>query len=186
MQANDVQKTWFQHNPMVIMSYLSLHRKQEPLYGTKIAEELGLSTGSVSMILRQLASIGVVQANPIGRTVSYSVTAGHPTLTALRVFENQLILEPLVSELKKVSRQIILFGSCATGEDLVDSDIDLFVLADEPGSIREIMKQYEYERELNQVIVDPMELAIMETQDKVFLAEIRRGIILWEAENEER
>lgn len=182
----DVQKTWFQHNPLVIMSYLSLHRKQEPLYGAKIAEALGLSTGSVSMILRQLVSIGVVQPIPVGRTVSYSVVAGHPALAALRVFENQLILEPLVSELKEVARQIILFGSCATGEDLIDSDIDLFVLAEEPDLIREKMKQYECERELNPVVVDPMELAMMEMQDKVFLSEIRRGIILWEAENEQR
>ena len=184
MQEIDVQKTWFQHNPLVIMSYLSLHRKQEPLYGAKIAEVLGLSTGSVSMILRQLVSIGVVQPNPVGRTVSYSVVAGHPALAALRVFENQLILEPLVSELKEVARQIILFGSCATGEDLIDSDIDLFVLTDEPDTIREKMKRYKCERVLNPVIVDPMELAIMETNDKVFLNEIRKGTVLWERRTE--
>jgi len=111
--------------------------------------------------------------------LNFSVVDGHPTLAALRVFENQLILEPLVSELKEVARQIILFGSCATGEDLIDSDIDLFVLADEPDLIRVKIKQNECERELNPVIVDPMEFAIMETQDTVFLSEIRRGIVLW-------
>lgn len=182
----DIHKRWFQHNPMVIMSYLSLYRKQEPLYGSKIAGAVGLSVGSVSEILRQIAAIGVVQINPVGRTMSCSVEDGHPLLKALRIFENQLILEPLISDIKHYSRKIILFGSCATGDDLIDSDIDLFILADEPDSIREKISEFSCEREINLVVVDPMELTTMETDDKVFLTEIRKGIVLWEADREDR
>ena len=183
---NNLQKKWFQHNPMAIMSYLSLYRKKEPLYGSKIASAVGLSVGSVSEILRQLAEIGVVQINPVGRTMSCSVEDGHPLLKSLRVFENQLMLEPLVSNIKHDVRQIILFGSCAAGEDLIDSDIDLFILSDETDAIREKVSDFLGEREINLVVVNSMELTVMETDDKVFLSEIRKGITLWEADREDR
>ena len=90
-----------------------------------------------------------------GKTLGYRAVAGHPLLKAFRVFENQLMLQTLVQSLGSECRQIILFGSCATGEDLIDNDIDLFVLTDEPDTIREKMKRYECERELNPVVVDP-------------------------------
>ena len=182
---NNMQKKWFQHNPMAIMSYLSLYRKKEPLYGSKIANAVGLSVGSVSEILRQLAAIGVVQINPVGRTMSCSVEDGHPLLKALRVFESQLTLEPLISDIKHNSRKIILFGSCAAGDDLIDSDIDLFILADDPYAIRKKVNDFSGEREINLVVVAPMELTLMETDDKVFLSEIRKGITLWEADRED-
>jgi len=44
--------------------------------------------------------------------------------------------------------------------------------------IREKIADFVCERELNPVIVDPIELTIMETEEKVFLAEICRGIVL--------
>lgn len=186
MSIKNIQKTWYQHNPLAIMSYLSLYGGRDGLYGAKLAENLGLSQGSISMILRKLAASGIVHANPIGRTVSYSVSSDHPLLKALRIFENQLILEPLIATLKEKARQIILFGSCARGEDTIDSDIDLFILADEPDLIREKTRSYDSERKLNLVIVDPMEMTLMEETDKVFLAEIRRGIVVWESVNEDR
>ena len=90
-----------------------------------------------------------------GEDAGFGAVAGHPLLKAFRVFENQLMLQTLVQSIRSECRQIILFGSCATGEDMIDSDIDLFVLTDEPDTIREKMKQYECERELNPVVVDP-------------------------------
>jgi predicted nucleotidyltransferase len=177
---------WFQRNPLLVMSYLSLHKGEESIHGRKLAAELDLSQGSVSTILRQLESIGVVTARPVGRTIAYRAVERHPLLRALRVFENQLILQPFVSAVKEDCRQIILFGSCATGDDDINSDIDLFILADDPEAVRTKFANVDLNREVSPVIVSPMEMALMETNDKVFLNEIRKGQVLWEATDEER
>ena len=92
------------------------------------------------------------------------------------------MLQTLVQSIRSECRQIILFGSCARGEDRFDSDIDLFVLGDEPDTIREMIAAARLERQLNLVLVNPMELTIMETTDRAFLMEIRKGIVLWEEE----
>jgi predicted nucleotidyltransferase len=36
-------------------------------------------------------------------------------------------INTLIQRLKETSSRIILFGSCATGEDTADSDIDIFI-----------------------------------------------------------
>ena len=177
---------WFQRNPLLVMSYLSLRKGEESIHGRKLADELDLSQGSVSTILRQLQSIGVVTAKSVGRTIAYRAVERHPLLKALRVFENHLILQPFVSAIKESCRQIILFGSCATGDDNINSDIDLFILADDPEAVRGKFTKKDLDREVNPVIVSPMEIALMETNDKVFLNEIRKGTVLWDATNEDR
>ena len=177
---------WYQRNPLIVMSYLSLHKYEEAIHGRKLAVELNLSHGSISAILRQFLALGIVTANTAGRTIMYRATAGHPLLKSFRVFENQLILQPLVLAVKEDCRQIILFGSCATGDDDINSDIDLFILADDPEAVRAKFTKIDLDRELRPVIVSPMEMALMETSDKVFLKEIRKGTVLWEATDEER
>lgn len=177
-----MQDLWFQRNTLMVMSYLSLHQGGEPVHGRKLAEELKLSQSSVSTILRKMETNGVVTARQAGKTLGFRAAAGHPLLKAFRVFENQLMLQTLVHSIRNECRQIILFGSCAKGEDFFDSDIDLFVLGDEPDTIREMIAAARLERELNLVLVNPMELTMMETSDRAFLMEIRKGIVLWEQE----
>ena len=103
-------------------------------------------------------------------------------MKAFRLFENLLELTCLVNELKQYAREIILFGSCAKGEDDNNSDIDLFVVADNDNHqvIREAISGYEISRQINPVLVDTLELMDMEENDKVFLDEIYNGIRLWE------
>ena len=69
---------------------------------------------------------------------------------------------------------------------IINSDIDLFILADDPEAVRAKFTKIDLDRELRPVIVSPMEMALMETSDKVFLNEIRKGTVLWEATDEDR
>ena len=104
---------------------------------------------------------------------------------SFRQFENQLVLQPLIQAIKEFCRQIILFGSCATGDDGINSDIDLFVLTDDPAVVRDMIGAFPFDRELRPIIVDPLELTMMESNDKEFLAEIRKGVVMWEAGHED-
>ena len=176
---------WFQRNPLLVISYLSLRRNGESIHGRKLAQELQLSQGSVSMILRQLHKLGMVSAVQAGKTITYSANRSFPMFRSFRQFENQLVLQPLIQAIKESCRQIILFGSCATGDDGINSDIDLFVLTDDPATVRDRIGAIPFDRELRPVIVDPLELTMMESNDKEFLAEIRKGVVMWEAGHED-
>ncbi len=181
-----MQDVWFQRNPLLVISYLSLRRNGELIHGRKLAQELQLSQGSVSVILKQLHKLGMVSAVQAGKTISYSANKAFPMYRAFRQFENQLVLQPLIQAIKESSRQIVLFGSCATGDDSIHSDIDLFVLTDDPATVRDRIGPISFDRELRPVIVDPLELTMMEGNDKEFLAEIRKGVVMWEAGHEDR
>ena len=176
---------WFQRNPLLVISYLSLRRNGELIHGRKLAQELQISQSSVSLILRQLHKMGMVSALQAGKTISYSANKTFPLFRAFRQFENQLVLQPLIQAIKESCRLVILFGSCATGDDGIHSDIDLFILTDDPATVRDMIGALPFDRELRPVIVDPLELTMMESNDKEFLAEIRKGIVMWEAGHEE-
>ena len=176
---------WFQRNPLLVISYLSLRRNGELIHGRKLAQELQISQSSVSLILKQLHKLGMVSALQAGKTISYSANRSFSMFRSFRQFENQLVLQLLIQAIKESCRQIILFGSCATGDDGINSDIDLFVLTDDPETVRDRIATIPLERELRLVIVDPLELTMMESNDKEFLAEIRKGVVMWETGHED-
>lgn len=170
----------YKRNPMLVLSYLS--KSDAPTYGRKISKDVGINQGSVSVILRDFEDTGLVKSKNVGKTILYYANKHDPIMKAFRLFENLLELTCLVNELKQHSREIILFGSCAKGEDDNNSDIDLFVVADNDNHqvIREAIAGYEISRQINPVLVDTLELMDMEENDKVFLDEIYNGIRLWE------
>ena len=108
----------------------------------------------------------------------------HPMIKAFRVFENIVELNGLIEDIKEYCKKIILYGSCSRGEDTVSSDIDLFVLTSEDKEfIREKITKYDLKRPIKAVIVDPLEFAKLREEDKVFLDEVEKGILLYHRGN---
>jgi len=167
--------------PMQVLSYLTKQREGDAIYGSKIADTLNVSQGSTSTFLRQLQSVGLLQSHNLGRTLVYNVDSRNPLLMHYRIFDNLLEITGLINEIKQYSRKIILFGSCARGEDTYDSDIDLFIVADGDYQdiIRKTISDFQTEREIKPVITDSLELIDMEQNDKVFIEEVNKGIELW-------
>lgn len=171
----------FNKNPLLILSYLSKSKSHENI-SAHIAKDLGLGSGSVHQILKQFEEIGIVQSRLLGKSLVYETDRNSPLVKSFRIFENMLELDLLFNNLKIHCRKIILFGSCATGEDSESSDIDIFIVADidEKDNIINIISDFQLEREIKPVIVDTVELMEMEKNDKVFLSEIMKGIEVWE------
>lgn len=167
--------------PMQVLSYLTKQREGNAIYGSKIADTLSVSQGATSTFLRQLQSVGLLQSQNLGRTLVYNVDSGNPLLRHFRIFDNLLEITGLINEIKQYCRKIILFGSCARGEDTYDSDIDLFIVADGDyhDIIRKTLSDFQTEREIKPVITDSLELIDMEQNDKVFIEEVNKGIELW-------
>ena len=170
----------FNKNPLLVLSYLS--KKKGIFYGRKIDEDLNINQGSTSIIFKNFEKMGLVESEKVVRTILYSTIGDNPIVKHFRIFENLLEINGLVECLKQYSREILLFGSCARGDDTNNSDIDLFVVSDDDNKdkVREIIGDFKISREINPVIVNSLELIDMEENDKVFISEVNKGITLWE------
>jgi predicted nucleotidyltransferase len=97
---------------------------------------------------------------------------------------NVFALNDLLDKIKHISERIVLFGSCAEGTDVKDSDIDLFILTSDAETVNREVRRYEQEidRTVSLIVVDPDELAKMKARDKPLYERISGGITLWERE----
>ncbi|HHY05469.1 MAG TPA: hypothetical protein GX532_00585 [Clostridia bacterium] len=179
---------FYNKNPLLVMSYISKFKGQnKEVTASKISKQLGLSIGSVYSILKEFNNAGLITGEKIGRATIYEPIRSNPLIKQFRIFDNLIFLTNLVQQLKYFSRKIILFGSCACGDDTIESDIDLFLLVDEDlqSKVRGIISNYPSEREIKTVIIDSVELLEMQNKDQVFYEEIRKGITLWSEDNED-
>ena len=88
--------------------------------------------------------------------------------------------------LKSFSQKIVLFGSCARGDNVADSDIDMFILSSSPYIIEERIKKNNLVKKIQVIIRNPTQFIKMEKEEPIFWAEIDRGITLWESRDESR
>lgn len=174
-----MKEFFYNRNPMKVLSYLSKNKNDEFLYGSKIAEEIGVNQGGTSIALKKFKEMGIVNSENVGKTLVYQIKKENPLVKAFRVFENLFELNELIERMKQNSRKIILFGSCATGEDDKDSDIDIFIVTDDKEKVSEEISTYKSDRKISPVIVTPLELCEMNEKEKVFLHEIETGIEVW-------
>jgi predicted nucleotidyltransferase len=175
-------KDIYNKNPLLILSYIS--KKKRDVYGSQIATEIGVNQGYASVLLKTFEEMGIVNKESKGKTILFNVNNGNALVKAFRVFDNLVEINSLIQEIKAHSKKIQLFGSCACGEDGYDSDIDLLIVAfeSEKETIYSKIRNFEIDRKISPVIVDPLELIEMDKSDKAFLNEVEKGIILWECE----
>lgn len=167
--------------PLKIFSYLCkvIH---SPHYEREIARAIGVSIGATSQTLNLLLNIGLVTREKKGQLNLYRVVADDPLVREFKIFENILDLRQLVLNLGKLSNKIVLYGSCAKGEDTVESDIDLFIISGEKEKLRSEIKKFVeiLDREIRPVIVSIEEYLSLRNKKEAFLEEVEGGIILWE------
>lgn len=156
----------------------------EECYEREVVRRTGVSKGSTNKILRLLANLGFLISERKGRMVFYRLDLREPVVRQFKVLINIYALEKLLSQLKQYSRRVVLFGSCARGVDVKDSDIDLFILTSEKEHVRKKISEFnrKSERKLPAIIVDANEFARLKRQDKPLNENIESGITLWEIE----
>ena len=164
--------------------YFLLSNPMEQFHEREIVRRTGVSVGAVNQMLRRFQRVGLVEKDRRGKTNLYRADLGDPVARQFKVLFNVLALNDLVNEVKQTSDRIVLFGSCAEGTDVKESDIDLFVLTSDVETVNREVRCYEQkiDRKLSLIVVDPNELAKMKTRDKPLYERISRGITLWERE----
>jgi len=164
--------------------YFLLVNPMEQFHERAIVRRTGVSVGAVNQILRKLHEAGLVKKDKRGRTNLYKANLKSPVARQFKILFNVLTLNDLITKIKQVSERIVLFGSCAEGTDVKDSDIDLFVLTSYAETVQHEVAVYEQkiDRRLSSIIIDSNELAKMKKRDKPLYERIFRGITLWERE----
>ncbi len=153
---------------------------QEAFFSAEVADRTLLSKGGVNQILRTMASQGLLQAEKKGRMIFYCVDSGSPLIKQFKVFHNVTLAEELTGKIKPFSEKIILFGSCARGEDTPESDLDIFVVSREKDKVRGLIASVKENRKVQLIIKTPQEFIVMDQKEPVFYEETHRGIVLWE------
>lgn len=111
---------------------LALLRTGAPLTGRRVHALVGgrHSLGSVQQALRDLAQLGLVSTETVGRAGVHRINEDHEAVTPLRDLMSPLdMLARVVREEASEAQAVIVFGSVARGEANAGSDIDLAVVA---------------------------------------------------------
>ena len=154
----------------------------EEFHEREIIRKVRISKGSANRILRKLAEEKLLKRTQKGRMVFYRLNVGDPFVKQMKVAENVWALRPFVEGLKETARKVLLFGSCAEGTDVAESDIDVLVLTDDKKAVKEKVTAFnrKSDRKMAPVIVSVDEFARMRKEDRALFERIDRGIVLWE------
>ncbi len=158
-------------------------RYREDLYVREIARSTGLGVGPVSEALRLLADRHHLERTERGRNVYYRANLGSGLVRAVKVTATLAELDELLRALAPHIRAVTLFGSCATGEDTVASDIDLCIVADDPGPVDAALVRHPDVggRPVSAIVLGPDEFLALEQRDPALAERIRQGRLAWEA-----
>ncbi|MBM3300993.1 MAG: nucleotidyltransferase domain-containing protein [Deltaproteobacteria bacterium] len=182
MNSKTLQEILLKASSYRILSFLTLHTDRSH-YDKEIAEQTGVSRGATNQILNDFLRNDLVSRDRRGRMWFYTVNP-QPLISSFRVFENLVFLQELVKRLGPISRRIILFGSAAQGTDSARSDIDLFVITETGREVVAEIRRFPSSRPIKPVIMNAKDYASARMKDKVFIAEVQRGLILYDEEHE--
>jgi DNA-binding transcriptional ArsR family regulator len=166
-----------------VLRFLACHIGQS-FYEQEIVERTGVSRSAVNLATRALHQAGLLRRERRGRMNFYAADDRHPFVRYFKVLDTIAQLEPLLRELRPLARRILLFGSCAEGTDTADSDVDLFILASDRSQVVAAISHFRFGRRIQPVVVNSQELVAMKQDEPAFYAQVKRGMVLWEAINE--
>jgi predicted nucleotidyltransferase len=148
----------------------------------EVIRKANISKGSANKILRHLADLTLLQREKKGRMVFYRLNTEDAFIKHLKTLYNLWELRQFVTESKERARKIILFGSCADGTDVKESDIDVFILTREKKAMKERVSRFNQksERKISPIILDVNEFMKMKKEDEPLYERIDRGVVLWE------
>lgn len=156
----------------------------EDFHEREVMRRSCISKGSANAILRKLTKLELLNREKRGRMVFYRFNIKNIVARHLKILFNIWELKEIVDKLKDKSKKIVLFGSCAEGTDVEDSDIDILVIAGERKTIKKIISGFNRKgkRMISHVILDFNEFTKMRREDAAFYERVDRGIVLWEEE----
>lgn len=178
-----MSKLFSSSNALKVLSFLSQCPAGQFL-AVEIQKALKISKGGVSIALRELQKDKFIKRERKGNSYLYSSCHSEPVIRQFKILNCVHQLTPLVNRLKSISAKVVLFGSCARGEDGIESDVDLCLVTNSRDQAETALRKVRFPRTLQPIIRTPVQFMDMQKTDPVFWAEINKGVVLWEAGNE--
>jgi predicted nucleotidyltransferase len=176
-------------NKLRVLSFLAKLSDRE-FHEREIARQTGISYGSANRVLNELFAEEILVRRKVGKMMFYSYNSKDPLAKAFKIFVSVSLIRPLINDLKGCASEIVLYGSCARGEDGSASDVDLFVVSNDKEKPLRTIQSYKFEKAfehmtIQPVILTPQELLKSEKSEKEFLSLVREGIVLWDEQIDE-
>lgn len=170
-----------QTNSQKILQFL-IRDPEKQYLACEIQSGTKVSKAGVNAALRELGAKKLILRETRGKVFFYQADIqNNPLLVQMKVLQTVSLIQPLVAKIKSLSKKIVLFGSCARGEDTPASDIDLFIVTDSEDEVKPLLSNLKITRKLQSVVRSPLAYVEMEKKDREFFEELSRGLILWEA-----
>lgn len=171
-------------NQLKVLRFLAKFSDRE-FHEREIARKTGISYGSANRVLNALFADGILARRQAGKMLFYSFNGGDPIAKILKIFISVSMLRPLIKNLREFASEIVLYGSCARGEDTSASDMDLFVISEEKEKALGTIETFRFRKGFENVTIAPVilssqEMLKSEKTDKEFLSLVREGIVLWD------
>ena len=166
-----------------ILTFLARNPDQQ-FYIREIAKKMDKSVGGTHKTLKSLNEMNFIKENKSGKNIYYQINQINPSIKNFKIFVTINELTTLANKLKEISEKIILFGSCANGEDTSESDIDLLILTNEKEKVNKKILNTKTGRKIQAVVVNTGDLMKIKEKDKGFYQEMNKGITLWDIKNE--
>lgn len=176
-------------NQLKVLSFLAKFSDKE-FHEREIARRIGISYGSANRVLNELFNEGILVRRRVGKMLFYSFNSRDPIFKTFKIVVSIALIRPLIKKLKGVASEIVLYGSCARGEDTSRSDVDLFVVSEDRERILQIIDNFRFTKgfehlKIEPAVLSPLELLKSEKDDKEFLSLVREGIVLWDEMRDE-
>lgn len=171
-------------NQQKVLSFLAKCSDQE-YHEREIARKVGISYGSANTVLNELFSDGVLTRRRVGKMLFYSFSSTDPIFRSFKIYVSIAILRPLIFQLRRLASEVVLYGSCARGEDTARSDVDLFIVSEKKVEAVRIIESYRFPEGFRHIRIEPVILSLVETlksekNNKEFMSLVREGIVLWD------
>jgi len=116
-------------------------------------------------MLRSFANLGLLSREKQGRMLFYRANMDNPVVRQLKILLTLFQLDDLIKQAKPFSDRIILFGSCAEGTDVKESDIDLLLLTNGKSELTDMIHRFstKSQRRIVPIILPPPRIFKTET-----------------------
>ena len=164
-------------NSQKVLFYFLSHPKEQ-IYDREVSRKAAISRAGANFALRELANAGLLTKEKKGRMLFYALNEREPATRQLKILQNIVLLTPLLRNIQNQVIRATFFGSASKGENLEESDRDLFILTHNKKEIEKKTHKYVVSLHLQPVIHTPQEWAKIERENKVFANKVAEGIIL--------
>ena len=170
----------FSTNTQKVLSFF-LDRPGEEFVASQIQKVTKVSKSGTNYAIRDLVQVGLVGREKKGNMFFCSLNHASMINRQLKVIKTMISLEEIIIHLSALSSLVVLYGSSFKGEDMQQSDIDLFIVTAHPFErIEKIFQKKKLKRKIQAVIKTGVGYVEMKKKDPYFYEQVAKGIVLWE------